>query len=91
MAKVLVVDDSALMRRQIKRILGDAGRRAEYDAQRAAVEAARAEGDSVGGVRLDSVQGNVVSRAGNQVTLKGAFAARHDGEALKAFALEPSP
>ncbi|MEO8464298.1 MAG: hypothetical protein ABI640_03080 [Gammaproteobacteria bacterium] len=35
-------------------------------------------GDSVGGERLDAVQGNVVSRTATQLTVKGAFAARHD-------------
>lgn len=35
-------------------------------------------GDSVGGERLDAVQGNVVSRTATQLTIKGAFAARHD-------------
>jgi hypothetical protein len=38
-------------------------------------------GDSVGGERLDSVQGNVVSRTATQLTIKGAFAARHDHDA----------
>jgi hypothetical protein len=38
-------------------------------------------GDSVGGERMDAVQGNVVSRAGNQLTIKGAFTARHDHDA----------
>jgi hypothetical protein len=38
-------------------------------------------GDSVGGERLDSVEGNVVSRTATQLTIKGAFAARHDHDA----------
>jgi len=38
-------------------------------------------GDSVGGERLDAVQGNVVSRTTTQLTIKGAFAARHDHDA----------
>jgi hypothetical protein len=38
-------------------------------------------GDSVSGERLDSVQGNVVSRTATQLTIKGAFAARHDHDA----------
>ena len=35
-------------------------------------------GDSVGGERLDAVQGNVVSRTATELTIKGAFSARHD-------------
>jgi len=35
-------------------------------------------GDSVGGQRLDTVIGNVVSRNGNQLTVKGAFAVHRD-------------
>ena len=38
-------------------------------------------GDSVGGERLDAVQGNVVSRTATQLTIKGAFSARHDHDA----------
>ena len=38
-------------------------------------------GDSVGGERLDAVQGNVVSRTATQLTIKGAFTARHDHDA----------
>jgi hypothetical protein len=38
-------------------------------------------GDSVSGERLDAVQGNVVSRTATQLTIKGAFAARHDHDA----------
>jgi hypothetical protein len=38
-------------------------------------------GDSVSGERLDAVQGNVVSRTATQLTVKGAFAARHDRDA----------
>jgi hypothetical protein len=38
-------------------------------------------GDSVSGERMDAVQGNVVSRTGDQLTIKGAFAARHDHDA----------
>jgi hypothetical protein len=33
-------------------------------------------GDSVSGERLDAVHGNIVSRNGNQLTVKGAFAVR---------------
>jgi hypothetical protein len=35
-------------------------------------------GDSVSGERVDAVHGNIVSRSGNQLTVKGAFAVRHD-------------
>ena len=39
-------------------------------------------GDSVGGQRMDTVIGNVVSRNGNQLTVKGGFAVhRDDGKA----------
>jgi hypothetical protein len=38
-------------------------------------------GDSVGGERLDAVLGNVVSRTTTELTVKGAFAARHDHDA----------
>ncbi len=38
-------------------------------------------GDSVSGERLDAVQGNVVSRTDADLTIKGAFAARHDHDA----------
>ncbi len=38
-------------------------------------------GDSVSGERIDAVQGNVVSRTATQLTIKGAFAARHDHDA----------
>jgi len=35
-------------------------------------------GDSVGGERIDAVQGNIVSRNGNRLTVKGAFAVNRD-------------
>jgi hypothetical protein len=35
-------------------------------------------GDSVSGERIDAVHGNIVSRAGNQLTVEGAFAVRRD-------------
>jgi hypothetical protein len=35
-------------------------------------------GDSVGGERIDAVHGNVVSRNGNQLTVKGAYAVRRN-------------
>lgn len=35
-------------------------------------------GDSVGGERLDAVHGSVVARSGDRLTVKGAFAVRHD-------------
>ena len=35
-------------------------------------------GDSVSGERIDAVHGNVVSRNGNQLTVKGAFAVRRN-------------
>lgn len=35
-------------------------------------------GDSVGGPRMDAVHGSVVSRTGNQLTIKGAFAVHRD-------------
>jgi hypothetical protein len=38
-------------------------------------------GDSVSGVGLDAVHGNVVSRTDTQLTVKGAFAVRHDHDA----------
>src|SRR6185295_18586011 len=37
-------------------------------------------GDSVGGPRMDAVQGSVVSRTGNQLTVKGAFAVHRDDQ-----------
>jgi hypothetical protein len=38
-------------------------------------------GDSVSGERLDAVHGNVVSRTDTELTIKGAFAVRHDHDA----------
>ncbi len=38
-------------------------------------------GDSVSGERLDAVHGNVVSRTATELTVKGAFAVRHDHDA----------
>jgi len=35
-------------------------------------------GESVSGERIDAVQGSIVSRSGNQLTVKGAFAVRRD-------------
>jgi hypothetical protein len=35
-------------------------------------------GDSVSGERIDAVHGNIVSRRGDQLTVKGAFAVRRD-------------
>jgi len=35
-------------------------------------------GDSVSGERVDAVQGNIVSRTGNRLTVKGAFAVNRD-------------
>ena len=35
-------------------------------------------GDSVSGERFDAVQGNIVSRSGNRLTVKGAFAVNRD-------------
>jgi len=35
-------------------------------------------GDSVSGERFDAVHGNIVSRSGNQLTVKGAYAIRSD-------------
>lgn len=35
-------------------------------------------GDSVGGERIDAVEGNIVSRSGNHLTVKGAFAVDRD-------------
>ena len=35
-------------------------------------------GDSVSGERVDAVQGNIVSRSGNRLTVKGAFAVNRD-------------
>ena len=35
-------------------------------------------GDSVSGERLDAIHGNIVSRNGNRLTVKGAFAVRRD-------------
>ncbi|HET7925009.1 MAG TPA: hypothetical protein VFL30_08925 [Rhodanobacteraceae bacterium] len=35
-------------------------------------------GDSVGGERIDAVQGNIVSRNGNRLTVKGGFAVNRD-------------
>lgn len=35
-------------------------------------------GDSVSGERIDAVHGNIVSRSGNRLTVKGAFAVRRD-------------
>jgi hypothetical protein len=35
-------------------------------------------GDSVGGERIDAVEGNIVSRSGNRLTVKGAFAVDRD-------------
>jgi hypothetical protein len=37
-------------------------------------------GDSVGGPRMDAVHGSVVSRVGNQLTVKGAFAVHRDDQ-----------
>jgi hypothetical protein len=38
-------------------------------------------GDSVSGERIDAVHGNVVSRTGNQLTVKGAYAVRRNHDA----------
>jgi hypothetical protein len=35
-------------------------------------------GDSVSGERVDAIQGNIVSRSGNRLTVKGAFAVNRD-------------
>jgi hypothetical protein len=35
-------------------------------------------GDSVSGERVDAIHGNIVSRRGAELTVKGAFAVRHD-------------
>ena len=35
-------------------------------------------GDSVSGERIDAIHGNIVSRSGNQLTVKGAFAVNRD-------------
>jgi hypothetical protein len=42
-------------------------------------------GDSVDGERLDAVQGSVVARSGDQLTVMGAFAVPHDGEHAASF------